>query len=226
MKPITWIHPFDLAVLLALFEGATYGVLGFLVTNGFIQLGIPGIVGALLENAVMGLIVGIAGTIIALAVWHATRRHLRTDTFTITRVNVIPASIANAIFLFVLFTAEDILRTIQGVPLVGLAIYGFLATLATLLLLLATYNHQPYKLIVTTTGTKRINHVPIVTVALFAGIYEAIILPVMTVPFLLGVPAAYAYVTAGILAGLVGGLIGTIFFNALGPFVKPVFNVK
>lgn len=225
MKPTTWIHPGDLAILLALFEGSTYGVLGFLVMNGFVSLGIPGIIGALAENLTMGLIVGIAGTVIALFIWHVSRRTLRTDSFTITHINVIPASIANALFLFILFTAEDILRMIQGIPVVGLALYGFFATLATLLVLLMIYNHQPFKLVVRTNGEKKVQHVPVMTVAIFAGIFEAVILPLMTIPFLIGIPTTYAYITAGLTAGLVGGLLGTTMFNFLGPLMKPTFRL-
>ncbi|HSU72317.1 MAG TPA: hypothetical protein VLJ21_00525, partial [Candidatus Binatia bacterium] len=64
MKPLTKLHPLDMALLLALFEGGTLFAMGLWVT-----LGLSRITG-ILNDILLGLFIGIIGTVLALLAWN------------------------------------------------------------------------------------------------------------------------------------------------------------
>ncbi|HSU72661.1 MAG TPA: hypothetical protein VLJ21_02335, partial [Candidatus Binatia bacterium] len=144
------------------------------------------------------------------------------NAFSLTYIAIIPASVANAVFLVVLFLLEDAFASLRGVPALGVALLGFAATAGALVLLCFIYNAFPFKLRVTLGTVTRINQVTPFRVALFAGLFEAFILPLMTFLF-----AAFtfhpllAFTLNGIISGFVGGLVGSFIFNLLAPYVKP-----
>lgn len=216
-QTLTRLHPVDMAVLLALFEGATLFVMALAL-----ELLQPR--GTILGDAVMGAIVGLLGTPLALGIWHLGRLRLRgtlhNKQFTLTHINIIPASVANAAFLVVLFWIEDLISAITNVPFFGIALLGLVATTASILLLLFIYNLQPLKVWVTIEHPERIARAgPLV--AVFAGLYEAAILPIMSWLMTLPLPAVASFTIAGMVSGFIGGLVGTWIFNLLAPWLKP-----
>lgn len=203
-KTITKLNALDMAIILLLFEAST-----LLVKNL--------IAGRVFGTRAEALLTGLAGTIIALAVWHALKQKVRGSFGTLTKISVVRASIANAAFLLVLWTLLELL------PDLGSAVLGFVSVALALVLLVALYNVQPLKLRVKISNkTYSITSVAPVQTALIAGVYEAIILPVMnylftTLPF----PQVLTDALAGAGAGLVGGLVGTLIYNFLPQTIKP-----
>ena len=142
-------------------------------------------------------------------------------------VIVIPASLANAAFLIVLFIIEDLIGALRSVPAIGVALLGFFGVGLTLLILFFTYNHLPFKLGVTLGKRTSIERVAVVRIAIIAGVYEAVILPLMAFQFgILALPAILTFTITGILAGFFGGLIGTFICNVLAPRLKPWIETR
>ncbi len=223
-RTITHLNPFDMAILLMLFEGATLFILGYLSSNPPMNFGLAGTQGMIAENLMLGLIVGIAGTIIALAIWHTLRLKLRgkfPEKFTLTHINVAMASVANALFLMLLFNIEDIISGLRNFSYAGIAALGFSATAIALAILFFIYNQLPFKLGVTIGKTQNITKVSPLSIALIAGLYEACILPIMVAMLLLPLPTLVVYPLAGIVSGFVGGIIGTFVLNHISSVLKP-----
>ncbi|MBI4144894.1 hypothetical protein HY493_01660 [Candidatus Woesearchaeota archaeon] len=216
-QTLTRLHPVDMAVLLALFEGATLFVMALAME--FLR---PR--GTFLGDALLGAIIGLLGTPIALGIWHLGRLRLRgtlhNKPFTLTHINVIPASAANAVFLVVLFWIEDLIRAITDVPFVGIALLGLVATTLSILLLLFIYNLQPLKIWVTIGYPERIARAGPLA-AVFAGIFEAVILPIMSWLMTLPLPTVASFTIAGMVSGFIGGLVGTWILNLFAPWLKP-----
>lgn len=210
---ITNLNALDMARILLLFEGAALLVMG--VLNAWFP--------STAENNVMaGALIGILGTPLALGIWHALKLGVRgiigNKPFTLTRINVIPASFANAIFLILLFIIEDWLPAIP--TFLSTAVLGFSATTLALLALFFIYNFQPIKLAITIKKSATIKGIS-PRAAILAGIYEAIILPIMAFLFSIPIHPIAAFTIAGIVSGFVGGLVGTFIFNYLAPVIKP-----
>ncbi len=204
---VTHLNAIDIALLLMLFEGATLFVMGALHTWAFSRS---------LEAALIGFI----GTPIALALWHGfggnVRGKLGARSFALTHISVVPASIANALFLIVLFLIEDMLPVrVHALN----AVLGFVAVMLALCVLFFLYNHQPFKISVTLGNVTSIMAVA-PWIAVLAGMYEAFILPIMVALMRLPLPVIASYPIAGLVSGFVGGLVGTMIFNALAPHLK------
>jgi len=222
MKPITHLEPIDMAWLLALFEGATLFVMGLWVT-----LGLGTAVTGLANNILLGAATGLLGTVIALFLWRwRVRGRLDGKPFTLRKIGVRNAAIANAIFLIVLFIIEDLIRDVERFP-GGTALLGFLAVGIALVILFFIYNRQPLKIKVTFDGSACITRISPVRAAILAGAYEAIILPTMAFLFVwLNLHPLLTYTLTGLVAGLVGGFVGTLVFNVIAPRLKPWIEIS
>jgi hypothetical protein len=225
-QPITRINVLDMAAILLLFEGATLFVMGALPFVLPLAFRTPG-VGGIASDIILGLLVGVFGTLIALGIWHVTKRVVRGTLggkeFTITHINLIPAAIGNAVFLTVLFLIEDTIARISSVPFLGTALLGFAATALSFLILFAIYNLLPLKLGMTLNGKHvRVKRIAPLQTALLAGLYEAFILPSMAFLFgALHLNPVLAYTLNGVISGIIGGVIGTLLTNWLAPYLKP-----
>ena len=208
---LTHLHAIDLAWLLALLEGGTMFAMGLWVT-----LGLSFITG-ILNNILLGAFVGFIGTCIALFLWRwRVRGRLDGRPLTITKIKIVPAAIANAVFLITLFSVQDVLPT--NAP----AYLGFLSVAIAGVILLFIYNAIPFKLQIRSDHGSRVLKVSPIRVALIAGMYEAIILPLMAfLQYWINFPPILTFTIAGFFAGLIGGFIGTLLFNILAPVVKP-----
>ena len=221
MKHITHLEPIDMAWLLLLFEGSTLFVMGLWVT-----LGLNRLITGLANNIILGAVTGLLGTAIALFLWRwRVRGRLDGKAFTLRKIALIPAAIANALFLIVLFIIEDAIAGVKNAPL-GTALLGFLAVGLSLVILFFIYNYAPLKIRGTMDGPITIRRVSPIRVALIAGMYEAIILPIMAFSFAwLNLHPLLTYTLTGIFAGLVGGFVGTLIFNVLAPVIKPWIEI-
>ncbi|MBI4150544.1 hypothetical protein HY492_00285 [Candidatus Woesearchaeota archaeon] len=216
-KTLTWLHPLDMALLLMLLEAGTFFFVGFLQLY------------ASFHFLVTGFLAGVAGTVLALGVWHIFGGKIRgnyPDAFTLSHINVAYASVANGIFLSVLFFVEDVVSALTAIPYIGTAAFGFGATVIAVLFLLIIYNLQPWKLHVTIGVSHKIASVRVVSVALIAGLYEAIILPLMLAHFSLSLPALMTFALAGIVSGFIGGMAGTVVFNYLACLLRPWIELQ
>ncbi len=210
---LTRLNARDMAVILALFEGATLLVMG-------VFLAVVPSAGPVLEGAVIGLL----GTPLALGIWHALRQTVRgrwgTKPFAITHIDMLPASLANAAFLITLFLIESKLPAAPTLQPALVALLGFVATALSLAILFFLYNHQPFKLGVTLRTRTRVQRIA-PRAAVLAGVYEAFILPPMVWLLTLPLPVLVQYPLAGLLSGLVGGFVGTLAYNHLAPWLMP-----
>jgi hypothetical protein len=216
-KTLVWLHPLDMAFLLMLLEAGTFFFVGFLQLY------------STLHFLATGFLAGVAGTVVALGVWHAIGGKIRGKfpvPFTLSHINVAYASVANGLFLSVLFFVEDLVSALTTLPYIGIAGFGFGATLIAVLFLLIIYNLQPWKLHVMIGSSHTITSVRVVSVALIAGLYEAIILPIMLAHFSLSLPALVVFALAGIVSGFIGGMAGTVVFNYLACLLRPWIELK
>ncbi len=216
-KTLTWLHPLDMAVLLMLIEGSTFFFVGFLQQY------------AQMHFILTGFFAGSAGTVLALGIWHAISGKIRGHypaPFTLSHINVAYASIANGIFLSVLFLVEEYVADLSTVPYIGTALFGFGATVIAVVFLLIIYNLQPLKLNVTVGTSRKIIRVRVFSVALIAGLYEAIILPIMLAHFSLSLPLLVTFALAGAVSGFIGGIAGTVLFNYLACLLQPWIEMK
>jgi hypothetical protein len=223
MKTLTQLNPLDMAWILLLFEGGTLFVMSLIL-----QLGLSRMSG-ITNDVVLGAGVGVLGTIIALLLWNRgllIRGTLDGSGFTLTRISILPASIANAAFLIVLFIVEDRLTSVRSIPGIGIALLGFCATGLALLILFFLYNFLPLKLRVIMGRPTAITRITPLRAALIAGMYEAIILPLMALLFMLPFPMVFTYTVTGMGAGFIGGLVGTFIFNLIAPVLKPGLELR
>ncbi len=214
-QTITRINPFDMAILLMLFEGSTLLMLGL-----SIWLGMPERFSSFTMDLILSALEGIIGTAIALGIWHTIKGKLRMNIGTVTHFHVFRSGIANTIFLMVLWLMFHLFSELRF-GILNTAILGFVGTAAAFLVLILLYPYWPYKLKCTISQPHLIRKASI-TVALFAGIYEAFILPIMF--FLLSIlpfAAPINYTITGLIMGFVGGLLGTIIVNFIAPKMKP-----
>jgi hypothetical protein len=220
------LNPFDMGLLLLLFEGSTLLVMGMVNQFNLLTGFAPGS-----ENIVMGVLTGMIGTVIALGIWNSWGFKLRgefsTQKFRLKKIDIIQAAIANSIFLVVLFAIEDLMASIKQIPTFGVALLGFAAVTFTLLVLFAVYNKFKFKLGAHINGKHReIMGISVVATAIIAGIYEAIILPTMALMFTLPLPTIYSFVLTGMVAGVVGGIAGTLIFNQISGWIKPWIELQ
>lgn len=211
-RAITRLNRQDTAIILMLLEGAT------LFTMGAINQWFPD---AASNPAILGILVGIFGTTIALTIWHSLGLKIRFEAgkkkHTITRIAMLQAGMANAAFLATLFTIQTFLPRTN--TLSGIALFGFASVTPALLALILIYNVLPFKIKIAMPNPVCINKASLWT-APIAGMYEAIILPIMTT--IMNIPASpvFAFTLAGLASGFVGGWIGTMIFNLVAPKTK------
>lgn len=217
-KEIVRLNIVDMAWLLLLFEGATLLVLGITGQYGYAAYQSRGI----LDHLWVGAVVGIFGTIIALGLWHLFNLRIRgrfsTGPFAIKHISVIPAAIANAIFLFTLWTVFDLIDFF-GNSVLWYAVLGFLGTAIAIIVLIALYRFWPLKIKITTDKQMKIVKASL-WVGIIAGIYEAVILPLMVLLFQIPLPPVPSHVVTGVVSGFVGGLVGTFIVNLIAPRMK------
>ena len=227
MKPLTRINPLDMALILLLFEGATLSILALIGESSYAMNHVRPFFGKI----VSALLVGGIGTVVALGVWHALRLKIRgtlgTEAFSLTRIGIVKASLANAVFLFVLWTMFDWLSAVRGLGMVGISLLGFLGTALATFILFFLYNIQPVKLDVRMNSHTKIIRVTPIQAAILCGIYEAVILPIMALLFsTLTLPPLATYAITGSVSGFVGGLVGTFIFNLVARYVKPQLDLR
>jgi hypothetical protein len=215
MKTIERLNPFDMAILLGLFEGFAL----FLLAVG---LNFTSNLNFFAENIVLGLFVGLLCTFFALLVWRLRpilRVKLDKKDFTIRKIHFLGACLANAVFLVVLFNLEDFIFSIKDVPFVGVALFGLVGTGVSVAVLSFLYNFQPFKV---KFDIGKIAKVSPVKVGIVAGLFEMFILPVMTLIMNLEGSTIVMFTLAGIISGVFGGFVGSVVFS----FISSKLNVQ
>jgi len=217
-KEVVRLNIVDMAWILLLFEGATLLVLGITGQHGYAAYQTRGT----LDHLWVGAVVGIFGTIIALGLWHLFGLRIRgrfsTGPFSIKHISVMPAAIANAVFLFALWTVFDLIDFF-GASVLWYAVLGFLGTAISIVVLIALYRFWPYKIKITTDKQLKIVKASL-WVGIIAGIYEAVILPLMVLLFQIPLPPVPSHIVTGVISGFVGGLVGTFIVNLIAPRMK------
>jgi len=209
------LNPFDMAILLGLFEGFA---LFFLA----IGLKFTSNLNFFVENIVLGLFVGLLCTFFALLVWRLRpilRVRLNKKEFTIRKIHFLGACFANAVFLIVLFNLEDFIFSIKDVPFVGVALFGLVGTGVSVTILSFLYNFQPFKIKL---DIGKIAKVSPVKVGIVSGLFEMFILPVMTLIMSLPGNQILMFSLAGIISGTFGGFVGSVVFS----FISSKLNVQ
>ena len=207
-----------MAFLLMLFEASTLLVLGTSIYFGW-----PAHFTSFWNDTIRALVVGFFGTLIALGIWHGANAKLRTNFGTITHIAVWPAAVANTIFLFFLWCFFHLILQFSSA---WSGTLGFLGTAGAVIILFVLYPYWPLKLQVTMEKEHKIIHMSWWT-PVFAGVYEAVILPIMG--FLLGTftfNLILSYVLTGLIMGLIGGIVGTLVVNMLSPHLKPWIELQ
>jgi hypothetical protein len=216
---LTRLNPLDMALMLMLFEGATLFVMA--VFNGILPIRNP---------VLMGAAIGILGTPIALMAWHGfgwqVRGRFAGKPFALDRIYIPGASFANASFLAVLFLIQEFMPPAETLPSPGVALFGLVGVGVSLALLFALYNMQPFKLHVKASGKKTAITGIAVRAAVLAGVYEAVILPIMVWLLALPLPTIITFTLSGLISGFIGGLAGTLLFNVIAPILKPWIETK
>jgi hypothetical protein len=218
MKVIERLNPFDMAVLLGLFEGFA---LFFLAVG----LSFTSNLNFVVENVVLGLFVGLLCTFCALLFWRL-RPILRVKygkDLIVRKIYFIGAGLANAIFLVVLFNLEDFIFSLKNVPFIGVALFGLVGTGLSVAMLSVLYNIQPVKIKL---DAGKIVKVSPIKVGITAGLFEMFILPVMT--FIMSLPGSQfvMFSLAGLVSGLFGGFVGSIVFNLISTKLEVKIEIK
>lgn len=218
MRVVERLNPFDMAVLLGLFEGFAlfFLAIGLKFTSGL---------NLFVENVVLGLFVGLFCTFCALLCWRV-RPVLRINygkDLVVRKIYFIGAGFANAVFLVVLFNLEDFIFSLKNVPFVGIALFGLVGTGVSVAILSVIYNIQPFKIRL---DVGRIVKVSPIKVGIVAGLFEAFILPVMTFIMSLSGPQVLMFSLAGLISGIFGGLIGSAVFNFISKKIKIKLTIE
>jgi len=224
------INPLDLAITIGIFEFCTILIIAILGTD-------MGIMGNLFLKARDGLIVGFIGGMVAAFIYNILNRYtkftLRLETdkheFRLKKINVFMVSIANALFLMVLFVIESILASIKELHIIiGNALTGFIAATVTILFLVALYDFMPWGIKLggrfetnaplTKKKKKAVNFklikMPIISTALAVGIFELFILPLIAI-FSINVTSEIGFAFAGLSAGFCGTVLAAFVFNRI-----------
>lgn len=185
----------SLAVYLALIEGISLFVLDFSREFDFY--------GAFL--------VGFVPAIIVLGLYKLTSNifPIKINNKKISNIPVILLSIANGIFIILLFLIQDLIMRIKAHIFVP--IFGFFSVFLAFLILIIIYNNIKLKISFNTGKehfkVKRIG----LYFAIYAGILEAFILPLMNIFYSINMPS----LLNGFIAGLIGGIIGLVIVNLI-----------
>lgn len=218
MKVLERLNPFDMAILLGLFEGFAlfFLAIGLMFTKEL---------NFIVENVVLGLFVGLFCTFFALLFWRL-RPVLRVKygkDLVVRKIHLFGAGLANAVFLVALFNFEDFIFSLKDIPLVGIALFGLVGTGVSVAILSIIYNIQPFKIRLDI-GT--IMKVSPIKVGIVAGLFEAFILPVMTFIMSLSGPQVLMFSLAGLISGIFGGLIGSAVFNFISKKIKIKLTIE
>lgn len=213
MKVIERLNPFDMAVLLGLFEGFA---LFFLAVG----LKFTSNLHFIFENVVLGVFVGVFCTFFALLFWRVhpiLKIRFGSKNIIIKKIYFLGACLANAVFLVVLFNLEDFIFSLKNIPFVGVALFGLVGTGVSVAILSFLYNFQPFKIKL---DVGKITKVSPIKIGIAAGLFEMFILPVMTFIMFLPGPQVVMFSLGGLVSGSFGGLIGSIVFNRISSLLK------
>lgn len=218
MRVVERLNPFDMAVLLGLFEGFAlfFLAIGLKFTSGL---------NLFVENVFLGLFVGLFCTFFALLFWRL-RPVLRVKfgkDLVIRKIYFFGACIANAIFLVVLFNLEDFIFSLKDVPFIGVALFGLIGTGVSVAILSFVYNVQPFKIRL---DVGKIIKVSPIKIGIVAGLFEAFILPVMTFIMSLSGPQVLMFSLAGLISGIFGGFVGSVVFNLISKQLEVRIEIK
>lgn len=175
---------------------------------------------------------GFVTAVIALIIFNWVNSYFRTGIkvrlnkkeYKITYFKILNLSIANGVFLGVLFFVDTFLRFLDSLQLIlGSIVEGFVMTFITILICLFIYNffgRKGYSGLRGSFegGSFRIVKFPIFKTAIVVGIIEAIILPILNYgiyyPFIANVYVQYAVI--GLIAGFIAPYLLFSLYNYIG----------
>jgi len=168
-----------------------------------------------------GLFTGFLTTIIAITIINLLLKNIqhkiRYQEQRVTKLGILTPAILNAIFLAVLFVIESIVSPIKHVNLIfGNAIVGVITTPLSIYLTLALYNRQDkLKIYFKTTKKHFIKKFSAGNIAIYAGTYEVIALPIMAVLMQQSMlQSQLGFTIIGLLAGL-SSMITVFLYNRM-----------
>jgi len=142
--------------------------------------------GNLLLKGIYGLLIGFITAILTLLIINyflSKRKHkLIYKKKKIKKISLIIPSLANALFLGILFIIESIISPLKQLNILwGNMIVGAIATPLSLFIVLQIYNIQKNKIYFNTDKKYYIKKISSLNLAIFAAIYEIIALPLMAI---------------------------------------------
>ncbi|MEW6063377.1 MAG: hypothetical protein AB1571_03365 [Nanoarchaeota archaeon] len=215
--------PFSLALLISLFEAfalflypslmllATAFMLSLPIFNiGIFELSMIGV----LVSMFIGFIDGIFAAIPPLIIYKYLPK-IYFNGLTVTKIPLFKFSMANGLFIALLFAVEYFTNRIRASYL--LPLIAFTLPFVISYTLIRIYNKLNFKLKVYINNRLRIiNKISCSTAVLF-GLFEFFILPIMLLFLYLNI----SFFVSGLLSGLIGSLIAIVLYNHLiNRFIK------
>jgi len=200
------INPFDLAVLIAIFEFFALLIIGIIGIEKVLASG-------LLQTTVYAAMTGIITAILSLLIFNNSPLKIRFGKKTINNIPIIRFMLANGIFLAVMFFIQYLIADIKTFNIIwGNMVLGFVTNFLTAMVLLSVYNRQPYKFQIDTGKGLLVKSIAPLSAAVFVAMIEAFILPLMTILMTFSTNPAW-YAISGLLSGLIGVYIATSIYN-------------
>ena len=188
---------YALVVYLAMIEGLSLFVLDILRPYPF--------------DLFVGFIVGFIPSLAVLIAYRliAHQFPIKINGMDITKLPILFLSALNAVFIELLFVMQSVIPSPGNMP--GYSVFGFLSVLIASLVLIFIYNKLDWKI------SLEVNHRIVKLknispyVAVYAGIFEFFILPLMMIFYSLNL---FSLIN-GLVSGFVGGLVGLWVVNKI-----------
>jgi hypothetical protein len=172
---------------------------------------IEGIALFLMQKSFHAFFIGFVPAFVVLALYKLINKQfpIKLNNVKISKLTIITLSLLNGLFMILLFLIQDILVRIFNHMFS--AVFGFLSVFLVIFLMIIIYNEIPYKISFKLNNEKLKLHKIDIVVAVYAGIFEFFILPLIYVFYYLNVNVFIN----GFLAGLIGGLVSLFVINLI-----------